>query len=109
MRRRLNGRVSFAMAAADAVQDRVLRKAKSATRDYVEWVLEARRKLTRWNARPGGNPPVTSADWRQRQREAVKDGADVSAAQALELDEPESLAGLDAERRLIESVLGQRV
>lgn len=85
-----------------------VKRVQNATREYVRWIVDAREKLQRWDRRPDAtNPPVTKENARQRQREAVKAGADPHVVQAVELDEPESLVALDAERRLMQSVLGK--
>lgn len=85
------------------------RRSERATRAFLEWLLDARRKMARWNNRPDGtNPPVSNADFEQRQIQAVKDGALVAAVQGLKLEEPNSLIAVDAEQRLFRHYLGDK-
>jgi hypothetical protein len=78
---------------------------RDATREYLTWLLAVRKKLAEWE--PGeGEPPITVAELQEAQREAVRRGGDARIISGLPLYEPKSLIELDAEQRLIRSVLG---
>jgi len=74
--------------------------------DFAEWVLGAREALAKWSVDHKGPPPVTLDEFSARQREAVRRGADARIVGQLTLAEPKGLVELEAERRLIRSVLG---
>ena len=98
----------FAAAAGEVFEEDVRAEAATATREYIEWVLEARDKLAAWEASepPRDNPPVSGSDETARQVEAVTAGADARVIQAVELEAPESLIAMASEAKLIRAILG---
>jgi hypothetical protein len=72
---------------------------------YVQWILDARRKLAKWTP-DGGEPPITDADLREAEATAIKRGANRQLVESLGLAEPANALAQDAEQRLIESIIG---
>ncbi len=89
----------------DMADPKQAKRAKQATRDFVQWLLKAREKLVRYDRYPiGKRPPVTPEQYAERQRQALRDGADAGMIKRLELRPPKELVAVEAERRLFESL-----
>jgi len=74
--------------------------------EYIEWVMQARRKLALWekSTPPRDDAPVSDADLKDRQRRAVVEGADPALVIKFTMKAPDALVEISAERRLLKSL-----
>lgn len=96
-------RPHLALAAGRAQLDRSAKRSQRAIREWVEFVLDARRRAKR-NRNP--HDSVDAAEWKERRRQAVKAGVPAALVERFEPDEPRNLLAIDAERRVVDEVLG---